>query len=270
MKKYLWPGVIAALVVLVAGGFWLYDWVLGEPLAASEPISAIPLEIETQTPTATLPPTATAPVEAAATPTPASLPPTATATQPPVELAAGDGLVILAIQPGESEARFYIYEQLNGQDKTVIGVTDQVAGQVAVNPADLSQPQFGPIQVNARTLVTDDSRRNNAIRNRILFTDRYEFVTFTPTAVSGLSGSGAVGGSYTFQVSGDLAIRDVTRPVTFEVTLQAESETRLVGFAAAAIRRSDFDIAVPSVPFVANVGDEITLELDFVLAPLEP
>ena len=253
MKRNIWIGIIA-VIILVAGGIWLYNWVLGEPLEASEPISAVPVEVETQSPTPTSEPITAPTEEVEATPTEAPA-------------AADDGLVILSIVPDESEARFNIYELLNGQDKTVIGKTNQVAGEVAINPNDLSQVKFGPIQVNARTFATDDSRRNNAIRNRILMTDQYEYVTFTPTSISGLDGSGAVGQTYTFQVSGDLTIRDTTKPVTFDITLKAESDTRLSGFAAATIKRSDFEIAIPSVPFVANVADEITLELDFVLVP---
>lgn len=253
---------ILGAVILVGAGVWLYNWVLGEPLAASEPISATPIVVEAQLPTsapqtleATAAPAADAPAEDVSTPD---------------ESASGvpAGFVVLSIVSAESEARFNIYELLNGADKDVIGVTNQIAGEVAINPADLSQAQFGPIQVNARTFVTDDDRRNNAIRNRILFTNDYEFITFVPTSVTGLSGAGAVGQTYSFQVTGDLTIRDVTQPVTFNVTLQAESDTRVTGSAAATIKRSDFGIAIPSVPFVANVADEFSLEIDLVLAPV--
>lgn len=262
MKRNYWIAIIAAVVILGAGGFFLYNWVLAEPLAASEPISAIPVNIDTQAPAPQLDPTeASAVLEVIPTETSAA---PADSTSP----LAADGLVILGIVPDESEVRFNIYELLNGQDKTVIGKTNQVAGEVAVNPADLSQVNFGPIQVNARTFLTDDDRRNNAIRNRILLTNQYEFVTFTPTSVSGLSGAGAVDQSYSFQVSGDLTIRDISKPVTFDVVLQAESDSRLSGTATAIIKRSDFEISIPSVPFVANVGDDINIELDLVLSPV--
>jgi polyisoprenoid-binding protein YceI len=266
MNRNLIIGIIA-LAALAAGGYWLYDWVLGEPLQASAPIAATPITLNSQSPTDT-------PVVEATATTALEEPQSTPTDEPAVDSSeqtdtAEEGLVILAIMPEESEARFTIYELLNGQDKDVIGATNQVAGEVAINPDDLSQVRFGTIQVNARTFTTDDTRRNNAIRNRILNTDQYEFVTFTPTSVSGLSGAGQVGQSYTFQVTGDLTIKNVTQPVTFNVTLQAESGARLSGSASATIRRSDFNLVVPSVPFVANVGDELALELDFVLFPVE-
>ncbi len=264
MRRTAFLGISAVGILLIAGGAWLYNWVLGDTLAASAPIQATPIVLDTQAPTATTQdrnPTLAAAAPLEATPTETAAP------DPAAAPAASNGLVVLSIVSAESEARFNIYELLNGQPKDVIGKTNQVAGEVAVNPHDLSQVKFGVIQVNARTLATDDGRRNQMIRNRILTTDQYEFITFSPTAVTGLGGSGAVGQTYTFQVSGDLTIRDVTRPVTFQVTLQVESNSRLTGSASAKVKRSDFNISIPSVPFVANVGDEFTLELDFVLAP---
>jgi len=263
MKRNFWIGLAVVLILLIAGGFWLYNWVLADPLAASEPISAIPVEVDTQAPT-NLPET-TGPTAEETLPTD-----TPEGSVDPASSLSSDGMLILTILPDESEVRFNIDEVLNGQDKTVVGKTNQVAGEIAINPDDLSQVEFAPIQVNARTFVTDDDRRNNAIRNRILLTNEYEFITFTPTALVGLSGPGAVGQTYDFQVTGNLTIRDVTRPVTFDITLQAESDSRLSGIAIALIKRAVFEITIPSVPFVANVGDDISIELDLVFVPVSP
>jgi len=139
-----------------------------------------------------------------------------------------------------------------------------VAGQLAVGAKDLSQTQVGVIQVNARTLVTDNDRRNGAIRNFILNTDQYEFITFTPTSITGLSGATQSGQSFTFQMSGDLTIRNVTQSVTFNVTAQGVSASQITGTATATVNRSDFSLTIPSVPNVANVGEEVTLQIDFV------
>jgi polyisoprenoid-binding protein YceI len=253
-------GVVLVIVAL-AGGIWLYDFVLGETEAASAPISAPTLEIATSAPTATAAPTL-APTEALPTPTiPAETTPTQAAAAPQ------GGAVIYQISQDESQVRFNIYELLRGQPKDVIGVSNQVAGQAAVDLNELSTAQLGEILINARTLETDDSRRNQAIRNRILFTDQYEFISFKPTQISGLSGSAAPGQTFTFQVTGDLTIKDVTKPVTFDVTVAVESPERLTGSAQTTIALSDFNLAVPDVPFVANVGETIALEIDFVLMP---
>ncbi len=122
---------------------------------------------------------------------------------------------------------------------------------------------MGIVQVNARALATDNEFRNRAIKNRILLTDAHEFITFTPTQVTGLPESGAVGQTYTFQVTGDLTVTDVTRPVTFEVTATAVSETRIEGTAATAFPYRDFELVIPDSPSVDTVADDVRLEIDF-------
>lgn len=183
-------------------------------------------------------------------------------TEPAAETAAEP--IIYEIVPAESEARFLIDEVLRGDPITVVGVTDQVAGQIAV---DFSQPQasqLGVIQINARTLATDNDFRNRAIKNAILLTDNYEFVTFSPTAITGLPDSAAVGESYTFQVVGDLTVTDVTREVTFEVTATATDDTQLVGTASTSVLYTDFGLFIPDAPAVDTVDDAVRLEIDFV------
>jgi polyisoprenoid-binding protein YceI len=182
--------------------------------------------------------------------------------EPAEEMSAS--VITFEIVPGGSEARFVIDEVLRGTPKTVVGATDQVAGQLALDPIDLSSAQVGTIQVNARTLATDNDFRNRAVKNRILLTDSYEFVTFTPTEVIGLPETGAVGETYTFQIAGDLTITDVTRPVTFDVAASATSETQIEGTATTAFLYTDFDLFIPDAPAVDTVDDEVRLELDFV------
>jgi polyisoprenoid-binding protein YceI len=278
MKRGLLIGmVVLAVAIAIGGGVWLYDWVLGATQAASGPLSAPTLAAVTLlSPSASLPKaTPSAESEALATESPAAAeeteaPAVTQETDDPAQAAdptAGE-MVIYQINQDGSEARFNIFEELRGAPKDVIGTTNQIAGQVAVNLNDLSTAQVGEILINARALTTDDSRRNQAIRNRILFTDQYEFIRFQPTQISGLSGSAAPGQTFTFQISGDLTIKDVTRPIVFDVSAQVESAERISGLAKATISRADFNLVVPSVPFVANVGDNILLEISFVLTPV--
>jgi polyisoprenoid-binding protein YceI len=151
----------------------------------------------------------------------------------------------------------------------VIGLTDQIAGEILFDAADPASAQVGTILINARTLVTDDNRRNRTIGNQILDSGNFEFISFTPTAITGLPASVGAGESVTFQVIGDLAIRNVTNEVTFQVTVVPVSADRLEGMASTTIRRGDFGLTIPNVPFVANVGEEVLLELDFVALPVD-
>ena len=262
-RKYTIIGVLL-VVVLVITGIWLWNWVLGETEEASGPITAVPIMTEAATATTVITEAVTAAPGITEAPDGPVVQETPVATDLPVSAP-----IIFQISQEGSEASFNIFEELRGQPKDVIGTTDQVAGEIALDKSDLSATQVGVIQVNARTLVTDDDRRNQAIRNRILNTDNYEFITFTPTQISGLEGAATVGQEFTFQIAGDLTIRDVTKPVVFDVTAQLVTEDQLTGYAEAKIQRGDFNIVIPSVPFVANVSEEIALEIDLV-ANLNP
>ncbi|MDX1437892.1 MAG: YceI family protein [Anaerolineales bacterium] len=250
---------VVAVVVLIVGGFLIYDAVLGETEEASGPITAAPIELET--PVEDPYPIAEAEASVAESSNPY---PVETESPAETEAVAASGPVVFSIIPEQSEARFELGEILQGQPKQVIGATDQVAGELAVDVNDLASAQVGEIVVNARTLATDSDRRDRAIRNQILVTDTFEFVTFTPTAIGGLTGSAAVGDEFTFQVTGDLMIRDVSMEVVFDVSAALISEDRIAGSATAVIERADYNLVIPSVPSVAGVDEQVVIEIDFV------
>lgn len=249
--------------------------VLQEPEAASGPIEAIPLETQAAGIVASSTVVATTAVEATepaleAAPTEEMVEPTAVpaeatdvpATDVPAEAPAGTTRVF-TVDPAASQVRFQLDEDLRGVRTTVVGITDQVAGQLSVNLADLSQTQVGVIQINARTLATDNNFRNRAIQNEILDTGAFEFITFSPTGIEGLPASAAVGETIAFTLVGDLTIRDVTLPATFNVEATAASDTQITGTATAVVNRAEFGLQIPSVPSVANVEEEVELYIDF-------
>jgi len=97
-----------------------------------------------------------------------------------------------------------------------------------------------------------------------LNTNQYEYITFVPKSISGLTGAGQAGQPLTFQLTGDLTIRNVVKSVTFDVTAQGVSADQITGTAKATVNRSDYGLTIPSVPNVANVGEQVTLQIDFV------
>ena len=184
-------------------------------------------------------------------------------TAPTVSLA-GASAQTYAIDSSSSKATFMIDEVLRGSPATVVGSTDQVAGEVSLDPSDTSTAQIGTIKINARTFVTDESQRNNAIRRFILQTDQYEFIEFVSTKIEGMPASIDVGSRFSFTVAGDLTVKDSTNTVTFDVSATLVSDTQIEGTATAKITRSEFGVTIPSVPFVADVSNDVALQLDFV------
>ena len=230
------------------------------PEEASAPIEAVPLVLETAEPNevavaATEEPTATTvPVEPTNAPTAEAVQEPATATPEPTEAPTAEPVaaaapVIFEIVPAESEARFVIDEVLRGSPKTVVGATNQVSGQLAVDPADPTSAQVGTILINARTLATDSGGRDRALKNWILQTNQYEFVTFEPTQLLGMPDNVSVGQAFDFQLAGNLTVRDRTVPVTFDVTVTPVSETRLEGLASLSIPHRDLNVSIPDFAF---------------------
>jgi polyisoprenoid-binding protein YceI len=291
-------GILVLMGITSVVSILAYTFIIGGDGTASQPISAPTLSLEdpTNDPSvaqvealstqvaelqaqnatlvaevanagaAALSPTAEATVEAASVSTEVTDEATVEAT---VETAAvATDPTLFRIVPEESEVRFIITEDLRGQPTTPIGITNQVAGDIVVDFSTPANSRVGTIRINARTLTTDSEFRNRAIRAEILESskDEYEFIDFTPTAISGLPASVAVGEEVTFQITGDLKIRDIVNAVTFDVTATVVSEDRLEGTASTQVTRAAYDLQIPNAPGVANVSDEVTLEIDFVAA----
>jgi polyisoprenoid-binding protein YceI len=143
-----------------------------------------------------------------------------------------------------------------------------VAGQIVLDPNDADAAQVGTILINARTLATDSVQRDRAIQNWVLDTADHEYVSFTPTALVGLPDTLNEGQSVSFQIVGDLTIRDVTQPVTFEATVTPTASERLEGSAIASLRYAEWGIGIPRMPMVTSVSDELQLYVDLVASPV--
>ena len=263
-NRLIRAGVVAALLgVAVAGVAWLFIFFSGGTGEASEPISAPQLTL----PPATAAPATAAPATAApATAAPATAAPQPEATQAPAPPQATGDAKLFRIVPEESEARYEIDELLRGEPTRVVGLTDQVAGDIIVDFANASASQVGVIRINVRTMETPEDRRDRAVRSRILQSaeDQFEFVDFTPTALEGLPDAVSVGDTVSFTIVGDLKVRDITAEARFQATITVVAEDRLEGTAEATVLRSTYSLVIPQVPFVANVGEEVLLGIKFV------
>jgi polyisoprenoid-binding protein YceI len=247
---FLFP--ILLLVVLV---IWACN---GSTQPSTAPLnSEQPAVVATEAPTV-------APTEASAAAAPVT--DTTTTTGTTTSDAPAAEVRVFTIDQAQSQARFTLNEELMGSPKTVVGATQAVEGAITIDLADLAKTLIGQIQIDARSLATDSSRRDGAIQRFILGTndDANRYIVFTPTSIAGVPASAAVGDTFELQVTGDLTISGVTKPVTFATTVKVDSETQLSGLATAQVLRSDFGLNIPSVPSVANVTDEVKLELEFV------
>jgi polyisoprenoid-binding protein YceI len=197
--------------------------------------------------------------------------PSSTTSAPALVLQPDDTRALFQIRADESEARFIIDETLLGNPKTVVGSTNEVAGDLLVDFANPTNSRLGMIRINVRTLETDNEFRTRALRGQILQADRaeFEFAEFAPTALVGLPDNVTVGEPFDFQIKGNLTVHGVTREITFNATLIPVSEARLEGNAWTTVMYQDFGMTIPEASGVANVADEVRLEIDFVATTAE-
>lgn len=177
-----------------------------------------------------------------------------------------DGVEVFVIVPGESSVTYEVGEVFLNQDNAfnlAVGVTNEVNGEIFVDRANPQNSSIGPITVDISQFTSDSQRRDNAIREGFLESAQFPNVIFNPSGVQGLPGSYQEGEQITFEVTGDLTIRDVTKPVTFEVTFVGEGNT-MTGEATTTILMSDFGFGPISIAGILNTEDEVKVKFAFV------
>ena len=232
-----------------------------EPQPTPIPTAAVavptpPPPAATVEPTATVAPIPTATTAPAPTPASTAAAPTAPseATQSATAFVLGEGTV----------ARYMVEEVLASQGfKVATGETSEVVGRIVFDADGAIVADESSIVIQAGTLKTDNDRRDRYVREQTLQTANYPEIIFRPTSAEGLpSPLSEASGEVEFTLSGDLTIRDQTRPVTWDVT--AEFGGSITGLAVIDINFEQFGMDKPSVAVVVSVGDTIRLELDFV------
>ena len=178
------------------------------------------------------------------------------------------GALQLVVTPEGNEVRYRIREQLVGVDlpNDAVGVTKDVSGGITLDATGKVVPSASRFEVNVATLKSDKDRRDGYVRGRILQTTENPTVVLSPTALRGLSVPLPTSGTQTFSLLGDLTVRGVTKPTTWQVKATFNGAT-VTGTASTAFTFAEFGLSQPRVPVVLSVSDSITLEYDFSLAP---
>ena len=161
----------------------------------------------------------------------------------------------------DSEARYRAQEELAGQGANeAVGATNAFIGQILFDESDLPLA-CSRFDVDLRTLVSDESRRDNFLYNNTLETGQYPLATFILTSVEGLDQSLEEGEETTVVLIGDLTLHGVTKAVAWEATVTLDGDT-LEGNATTTFDMPDFNIQEPVVGPVIAVDETITLEVD--------
>ncbi|HEU5098428.1 MAG TPA: YceI family protein [Roseiflexaceae bacterium] len=234
-------------------------------LAACGSSSSQPAAAPTAAPAAEAPaaPAAAEPTGAPAAEAPTAAPATDSPTAAPAADAAG-GTRTFAIVPEQTEASYEVQEKFLSRDlpNMAIGKTNVVSGDLQVSTDGKPTGKITKITVDLRTLTSDSSRRDGRIRTQWLESDKYPFAEFTSTNVEGTPETYTEGQEVNLKLTGDMKIREVTKPVTFDVKGKLEGDT-ITGSATSKILMKDFGFDPPSIAGMLTVEDGVTITINF-------
>lgn len=168
------------------------------------------------------------------------------------------------INSDESLATFQVTEELAGQGlNDAIGTTNAVIGTLLVDN-DGRPLECSRIDVDLRTLVTDESRRDARIQDA-LSTQDFPVATFIVTDVPDLEAPLTEGEEVQFTLVGNLSIHGIEKQVGWDATVTLE-EGGLSGSATTVIQFADFEVDKPVMGPVMSIEDDVTLTIDIVAA----
>ncbi len=187
-------------------------------------------------------------------------------TAAPANSSTSSGAVTLQIVPDKSQVRYRVREQLAqvSLPSDAIGKTSSITGTIVGKLDGTIDASLSKFIVDLRTLQSDRSQRDNFLKRGVLQTDQYPDAVFVPKEAPGLPLNFPPSGPVTFKLSGDLTIRNVTKPVTWDVTCDAPQGNQGTCHATTSFKFEYFNIQQPSVPVVLSIVDNITLEMDAV------
>lgn len=138
-------------------------------------------------------------------------------------------------------------------------------GHVELDEQNLANSSVAVV-IDVASIDTNDEKRDEHLRGADFFDiENYPKITFTSTKVTARGGD-------TFEVVGDLTIKDVTQPVVMKVEAQGAGTSpwgqQVAGYeASTSVNRKDFgltwNVALETGGFL--VGDEIKIALEIEL-----
>jgi polyisoprenoid-binding protein YceI len=162
------------------------------------------------------------------------------------------------IDPSHSQVHFSVKHMMVS---TVRGQLGKLTGKLELDPERPETADF-EIKADVAGITTNDERRDGHLRSGDFFdAEKFPAISFKSNAVF-------VKGEGRYTASGDLTIRDITRPVSFDIELlgigiDAMGSKKLGATASVAIDRTDFGLTwnMP-VPNGVLVGEKVKIEVD--------
>ena len=246
--------LIAAVALVIVGAFVLFPLAAQGKLPGQAHPTAIPV-----TPFANVNPTAPAGTAVVVnTASGVGATPSAAAAS---AATTSSGTTTYAINADQSQAKVTVNEKLAflPSNSDAVLTTNAIQGQIVLG-ADGMPSDASKIQVDLRTLKSDQTMRDNYIHQTTLQSDTYPLAAFVITGADGLNGPLQNGQQATFKLLGTMTIHGVTKPVTFDTTATMNGGT-LTGTATTAFTFEDFGMTPSNKANIVTVTDKINLQI---------
>lgn len=181
-----------------------------------------------------------------------------------------EGMRAFVVVPDESTASYIAREELfqgalekyglSIGNATVTGSTQEIEGTLQLN---LETAELGPsrITVNLPSLTTERNERDTWIRENALESNQYPLAIFEASEIQNAPSNYEEGEEASFQLAGDLTIREITKPVVFDVTATLEGDT-IRGVAETQVQMTDFGFDPPTFAGTLTVENEVTVRIE--------
>ncbi len=244
--KWIALGVVGAVVLLFAGIFVYANFINDSPDALDETDLSDALTATTDAPQVSI-----APTPAETTPT-AEPPSTSDAPSGDTDFD-GDWVPTTA-----SEFGYRVEEVLAGVNTTAVGRSNEIEGLLTI---DGTTATVVDITVQIENITSDDSRRDGQFSGRIMNAAEFPTAEFRITEPIDFGQIPVGDEQVTATATGELTLRGVTNPVTFEVTAQT-TDGRIGVLGSIPVLFEDYGIDNPSFGVVATEDNGL---VEFVL-----
>ncbi|MEM8619334.1 MAG: YceI family protein [Actinomycetota bacterium] len=161
------------------------------------------------------------------------------------------------VPTGDSAFGYRVEEVLAGVNVTAVGRSNEIDGQLTI---DGTTAQIEAV-VQVENITSDDGRRDGQFRGRIMDAANFPTATFATTQPIDVGAIPADGEQVVAPVDGELTLKGVTQPISFDVTAQRTGE-RIGVLGAIPVAFADYGIDNPS--FGAVKTEDVGL-VEFVL-----
>lgn len=236
-------GTIVGVIVAVLAASFIYAKVINKADKALDQ-STIDSLLDATTTVAEAPTSSAAPAGSS------------TSSAPTTAAAAGaDGIWTTS---ADSILGYRVKESINGFDTEANGRTNAVTGSLTIEGTVASAAEF---TVDMTTFKSDEGKRDGQFNGRIMSVDQFPTATFVLTQPIDFGAVPAEGGTVTASATGDLTLRGVTKPVTFDLSATYKNG-RIAVLGNIPVVFADYGIPNPSIATIVTEDNGL---LEFAL-----